>query len=221
MKKFVPIAVALASISLAAPASAALVLDTTTFTLTADHNAGPNSATINFDSPVSGLTSALELTLTGGTGNAFTFSYNFTKSGAANLVGFGFDTNPNLTSVTGITGDLAFAANTIFPGSGNVEACFYSGNNCSAANGQDTAFSGAFTLNFSGSGPFTLNNFVDRYASISALNNQSGEGYPYIPGIPTQHGAVPEPATWAMMLLGFGGIGMSMRRRPRALMQIA
>ena len=26
-------------------------------------------------------------------------------------------------------------------------------------------------------------------------------------------GAVPEPGTWAMMLLGFGGIGMTMRRR--------
>jgi hypothetical protein len=36
--------------------------------------------------------------------------------------------------------------------------------------------------------------------------------------------AVPEAATWAMMLLGFGGIGMAMRRRgrgSRALMQIA
>ena len=28
-------------------------------------------------------------------------------------------------------------------------------------------------------------------------------------------GAVPEPATWAMMLLGFGGIGVAMRRRPK------
>ena len=28
-------------------------------------------------------------------------------------------------------------------------------------------------------------------------------------------GAVPEPATWAMMLLGFGGIGFAMRRRRR------
>jgi hypothetical protein len=25
--------------------------------------------------------------------------------------------------------------------------------------------------------------------------------------------AVPEPATWAMMLLGFGAIGLSMRKR--------
>jgi hypothetical protein len=39
-------------------------------------------------------------------------------------------------------------------------------------------------------------------------------------GIP----AVPEPATWAMMLLGFAGVGVAMRRsrkRKPALMQIA
>lgn len=35
-------------------------------------------------------------------------------------------------------------------------------------------------------------------------------------------GAVPEPATWALMLLGFGGIGVAMRRRRRfAALQVA
>jgi hypothetical protein len=33
--------------------------------------------------------------------------------------------------------------------------------------------------------------------------------------------AVPEPGTWAMMLLGFGAIGVASRRKVRKLMQIA
>ncbi|HMJ06002.1 MAG TPA: PEPxxWA-CTERM sorting domain-containing protein [Chthoniobacterales bacterium] len=34
-------------------------------------------------------------------------------------------------------------------------------------------------------------------------------------------GAVPEPATWAMMLIGFGAIGLTMRRRKTATLQLA
>jgi len=33
--------------------------------------------------------------------------------------------------------------------------------------------------------------------------------------------AVPEPSTWAMMLLGFGAIGFSMRRKRPSLLQAA
>lgn len=33
--------------------------------------------------------------------------------------------------------------------------------------------------------------------------------------------AVPEPGTWAMMLLGFGAIGLSMRRRTKPTLQLA
>lgn len=216
MRHVLKMALAGAALTFASAANASLVLDSSTFTVTADHNAGPNQVTINFDSPVAGLTSQLVLTLLGGSGNAFDFHYDFTEVGVANLVGFGFDTNPNLSSVTGISGPLQFFANTTFPGSGNIEACFNGGNNCSAANGQAGSFSGGFTLNFTGSAPFTLNDFVDRYASVGGPGGQSVEGHPFIPG-------VPEPATWAMMLLGFGGIGMAMRRRRRdgRLLQIA
>lgn len=33
-------------------------------------------------------------------------------------------------------------------------------------------------------------------------------------------GAVPEPATWALMMLGFGGLGAAMRRKPKVSMRI-
>lgn len=37
----------------------------------------------------------------------------------------------------------------------------------------------------------------------------------------TGGGAVPEPATWAMMLIGFGAVGVGLRRRKRAVLQAA
>ena len=36
-----------------------------------------------------------------------------------------------------------------------------------------------------------------------------------------QQSAVPEPATWGMMLLGFGAVGFSMRRKRASLMRAA
>ena len=38
----------------------------------------------------------------------------------------------------------------------------------------------------------------------------------YLPVVVGQPGGVPEPATWAMMLLGFGGIGVAVGRRKAA-----
>jgi hypothetical protein len=37
----------------------------------------------------------------------------------------------------------------------------------------------------------------------------------FIFGEPTLAAAVPEPASWAMLLTGFGLIGIQLRRRPR------
>lgn len=40
-------------------------------------------------------------------------------------------------------------------------------------------------------------------------------------GLAAVSGAVPEPGTWAMMLIGFGGVGVAMRRRRRTGAQLA
>lgn len=47
-------------------------------------------------------------------------------------------------------------------------------------------------------------------------------GFSHITFFDSTNRGVPEPATWAMMLLGFGGIGVAMRRRRKpALAQVA
>lgn len=63
---------------------------------------------------------------------------------------------------------------------------------------------GTYTLNF-GSCPSLYSTFY------LTSNNNSADGY-RINEITT---AVPEPATWAMLILGFGIVGTAMRRRVR------
>lgn len=180
------------------------------------------STTVHFGGPAGSTASAdLFLTLTNGNlaGNGiYNFAYTFTNTNAAvsNLVDFGFTTSPTLLGISG-TG-MGFVLNpNNFPGGYTVSACAFSGNNCDAANGQADLFSGNFALTFApNTNSISLGNFVDRYASLTQLNGISGEGTPV--------GAVPEPATWAMMLLGFGAMGASLRRSRRRsgkMLQIA
>ena len=61
----------------------------------------------------------------------------------------------------------------------------------------DTTYRFLYTFNAPGSGGGTLSGNASFYAAA--------------PG-------VPEPATWAMMLIGFGGIGFAMRRRRRPIL---
>lgn len=56
------------------------------------------------------------------------------------------------------------------------------------------------------------------------ITSTEGHGFAAVKQVSFEpvRGAVPEPATWAMMLLGFGGMGVAMRRRRKpAMMQIA
>jgi hypothetical protein len=66
---------------------------------------------------------------------------------------------------------------------------------------------------------FWLVNVTDPHTITLANGQGSSNAQIFATG-----GAVPEPATWAMMLLGFGGIGMAMRRgrkQNERLLQIA
>lgn len=55
---------------------------------------------------------------------------------------------------------------------------------------------------------------IDRIVVVGASADQAGFGYD---DFTFNSGAVPEPSTWAMMLLGFGAVGFSLRRSRRIL----
>lgn len=110
----------------------------------------------------------------------------------------------------------------------NFSICFRAaaGQNCSGSGGggaglfpDDPAATGSFTLNFTGSvDTVTLNNFFTRYQSIDNVsgfangNSAVGTGTSVLVFDPSG-GVVPEPASWAMLIAGFGLVGATMRRR--------
>ncbi len=217
MRRVFITALAATAVATATPAFAQATVNGSALT-----NGGPGT-TIHFGGPTGTTASAdLFLQLTGVNGSAYTFGYTFnnTNPSISDLVNFGFTTTPTLLSITGVTGTMAFTVNpNNFPGGYSVSACAWpaSGQNCDSANGQADSFAGTFTLNFgAGTNSITLDNFVDRYASLSQIGGVSGEGTPVR--------GVPEPASWALMLLGFAGVGVAMRRSRKskpALMQVA
>lgn len=59
------------------------------------------------------------------------------------------------------------------------------------------------------------NDGISNYFGFAYLQGRTliGYGYETLANTAVAAAAVPEPATWAMMLVGFGGIGFGMRRR--------
>jgi hypothetical protein len=209
-------AAAITAIAAAAPASAAYVF-----------GAAGASHTIDFigiinDNPldiVPGLTSQLVLTLTGFSGSLASFDYKVVNNSTlpttdSRVSVFGFDVIGGVT-VAGSSATGVF--NTVTgppPGPpiiDNRDICFSAGPNCAGGGGGGVniglSTTGTLTLNLGGNPTsVTIDNPFVRYQSIAPAY----KGQTSAVGIP---GVIPEPATWAMLILGFGLIGASLRRR--------
>ena len=99
---------------------------------------------------------------------------------------------------TAATNKLSF---TYTPGANDPEVHYFT---VKQANGFALFYDAAAIT----SGEVLLDSYFPRnpgYSHITFFDTKSGTG--------GNGGAVPEPATWAMMLLGFGAMGMVMRRR--------
>jgi hypothetical protein len=192
--------------SMAAPASAAvLVADGITYDLTLDSitNGG---LTGNFTLDISGINSGTD-----------------TEGGRTGINAFALNDPAVGDAVSGTSTGFTFV-----PGSGlNSTGCSGSGNffcfdNTSIPPTPSTLLGDSLSILFSvtsnNAGSWT--NYANPDFKIDWVGTQNNYDLVSL-GIPVNTG-VPEPATWAMMLLGFGGIGMALRRSRRtALMQIA
>ena len=74
-----------------------------------------------------------------------------------------------------------------------------------------------YTIAISSSDTITFNPFTATFGNYQFAFNLltlTSDGSSIARGFLTANvSAVPEPAAWAMMLIGFGGIGFAMRRR--------
>lgn len=165
----------------------------------------------------------LTLTLTGTSGNDYNFTYsllNTSSSPNTNISGFGFDvTGANLDlSTTTATGTYSTVSSGSISGGYFVDVCLTAGDTCSGGSSGGPApgdmASGTLALEFTSlPDSFTLLQPV-----IRMQNTANADGSDI--GLPP--GAIPEPGTWGMMLLGYGAIGLMIRRRRKqGLLQIA
>jgi hypothetical protein len=226
-------AAAALALSLSSIATAAITANPDgSYTIDGNTAAG-TSFTINFDGyapnnpPIPGLTSSLTLTFQGLSGNNYLFDFALANTSSApiddsGVTAFGFNATPNivlgLSSITSTWFDAIASGNV--PGGTDLEFCVKNGqtNNCAGSQGGpnlgETA-DGSLVLGYNSLfDSITLEDFLVRYQRIDSVALGLDDGS----AIGTPTGGVPEPATWAMMLMGFGAVGYTMRRRRKTIM---
>ncbi len=161
----------------------------------------------------------------------FTLGYAFTLSNAVTVNALGFWAGGTLTSHrvaiwdiggTMLTSGTVSAADplvanyrydsvaplSLAAGSYVIGGEFFNGNFPVSLTGLNNAASYGWTEDrYAGAG-FTM-------PTSTSAGGYGQQGIAMVNFSIAQDAAVPEPATWAMMLIGFGGIGAAMRRRKR------
>jgi hypothetical protein len=221
----------------ATPAAAQVIVNGTTYT-------SGQSLTLSFNgmsgnTTYTGLRSELFLKFNGwnNTGE-YLFDFRFKNSSVGHpfseATAFGFNTDPVNPDfrVSSEAGPFRGVSSGSIANSHRVEFCVTGGPNCAggSSTGPDAGetWNGSFVLGFAGNsnpGPITLSNFHTRYQSVTVgRNNNGGSATGNLVGvtshIPALVSPIPEPATWAMMLVGFGAVGAAMRRRQSGIRKL-
>jgi hypothetical protein len=179
---------------------------------------------------INGLTGTTSFTLTGVGENSYTFSYAVTNTSSSpidtsRISGFGFNTNPDITSATSTGLFDQTGTGNVPTGFGRVDVCFKGAggtNNCAGGGGVgvnigDTG-TGSLTLNFAElPQQLTLSDFFVRYQSIEgagAPNSGIGRGTPSSTstgGSTGSTGGTPVPAPGGLLLFAAGLAGLGLR----------
>lgn len=191
MKKICVLSLASSALAVATPASAAVYMFESEF------DSGPNQGTLE------GILD-LGFVAAGGSGTGSASSLTLTSVPTGLTLPEGNEatswTNQfenSFTVTNGIITSFQFFAITAPGGSDGTELCLNS--TASGFNGSGRACPSG--LNFLGKGG--ASEFGFNFGGINGVTFTLVE-----------NGAVPEPGTWLLMILGFGAIGASMRRRP-------
>jgi hypothetical protein len=215
-----------ATLTISATAHAATVLTWTTanvgVTKSIDFNGVDDGDTIN------GLSANIDYKLTsiGNSGTSWVFSYNVENTSdwpvwLSTVTGFGFNVDPNISS-SSATGEFSKTSSGNVPDVGSREVCLTNSScqSSSSSSGVDIGDTGVgtFTLNFSqAKTSVSLSDLYVRYGAVYGGGEWGGSavGSALTSNVGTP--AVPEPATWAMMLIGFFAIGSTLRSRRHVL----
>lgn len=203
------------SLCLAAPATAAITIGSVT-PGTNPYTGPPPTYDFDTNTPTTtggavittGTTSGSYAQPYGSTGNYYSVGPSTTTPGSIDLSSFG-----DITSISFIWGSVdAYNTLTFLDASNNVLATFSGSDIFSPASGNQTDPNTNPVVTF-----LLTGSDVSAFSTLQLSSSQNAFEIDNLAINP-----VPEPATWAMMLLGFGGIGLAMRRRRKpVLAQIA
>ncbi len=148
----------------------------------------------------------------------------FTQSGNTGFtgVGAGLGTSGSFGASFGPVGSVGSISQTLTTTAGQSYLISFDLQNLSGGtpNFYQVLFDGAQLFSATNSAAFGYTNFSTN-AIASGVSTGLTFNFQHDPSffrldnvsVTAVNGAVPEPATWAMMLIGFGAIGASMRRR--------
>jgi hypothetical protein len=174
------------------------------------------------------VAAVLTLTLRARTANSFLLDYAISNDTGgsfdkATLLSFGFDIAQPLFSAVA-TGVYDRTGTGAVPGFGPVDLCVLAGGPAGVCNGNSNAgvkvgeAAGRGTLTLRLSTPSTsleLDNSFVRWGNVRSKRPDIKVPEGISEGLVLMEPA-PEPATWAMMIAGFGLVGTALRQKPRS-----